>query len=226
MHSRYEVEARNFVIGSPRSGARPQSPPRRRAWLVIPVLVLVVLAAAAGCGGKGTSGGVSESGGSTDTAGEATLGVPVYPGAVEEDSAMEMRHPGGAEGGERPEPPEGSSSPSGSAPIPRDGEGETSVPPEDSAGRIRPTVLWTADSFEKVVRWYRDELSGRDGFSEASPAEPEGTDDAGQRVMFTFESEDATRSVVISAVTMDRGGTAIMVGADMGGPPGGPPTDR
>lgn len=219
LHSRLRVETRRGKGGPPRFRGRPSRPFWRSGFTAVLAFLLAALVATAGCGGKSASSGSAGTKGSPGTVSEATLGVPVYPGAVEDDSALEMRRPDGTADDGRPAPPDGFSAPSGSAPMPRDGEGEFTGPPAEGAARGRPTVLWTADSFDGVVQWYRGELSGRDGFSEALPPVREGTSDAGQRVMFTFKSGGTTKSVMISAGTGDEGGTVIMIGGAMGGPP-------
>lgn len=188
----------------------------------VTVLIVTVLALA-GCGGSSSSGSKS----SASTVSEAELGVPIYPGATEDTSEA-----GPGMGGSAPEMPEPDSSmpqPPGSLP---DHNGSAPQPPPDmprfEGSEARPgpgnrTTLWTADSTEEVTDWYRNELRGKSGFTETTPrANAQGGPFAGG-TMFSFESGETTRIVVVREDTdEDRGGTLIMIGEMPQGMPPGP----
>lgn len=82
------------------------------------------------------------------------------------------------------------------------------------------TTFMTSDSYEKVIAWYKDQLSGKSGFKEGSmptppQGQPEGSAPASgmaQATVFTFNSDTATKMVMIRAATGDESGTYIVIG--------------
>lgn len=85
---------------------------------------------------------------------------------------------------------------------------------EDTAGSVSSknaegettwsvAVMWTEDSVEDVVAWYRDKLSGKPGFTDMSAAS--GGEAMG---MMMFQAGDNTlKTVTIGKNTVDRPGT-------------------
>jgi len=79
---------------------------------------------------------------------------------------------------------------------------------------LQMTALWTKDSVDKVVSWYRDQLKGKSGFKEAntqSGATTSGNGTGGEAA-FTFTSGNTTKTVMIRKSSQSKGGTVIMIG--------------
>lgn len=210
---------------------------KRAAWVAVTALVVAALLLFAGCGGKGTTSESTgdKSSGAVAAQSDVAEGVPIYPGATEVD-ALELRRGGPAPGGpqqdgqdsdtasetadgqnpdgvpsevdgenpaDRPAPPDGWEPPEGT---------EAGTPP---AGMRAMSVAYrTADSIEKVVAWYKEQLSGMTDFEEATMPSRGGTDgeDSGEGAAFTFKVGDTSKMVMIRTDTSeDGGGTLIMI---------------
>ena len=202
----------------------------KRASLIASLALAIVLAAllAAGCGSGGSSARTTSA-----TVSEASLGVPIYPGATKTDAQSPGQggpSQGSANGSAPVAPPANGSAPqmpaNGSFPQMPDGsmpqpsangaaaQGQNGVP-----GQM--TALWTTDASDKVISWYREKLSGKSGFAETSAQATSGTSsDAGGKV-FTFTTGGKTRSVMVRGDTQSsKGGTLIIIGDSMPGRPG------
>lgn len=182
---------------------------KKALWLVPAAVLLVAIVAIAGCGGSSATGG---SGGKSTTSGkvtEASLGVPIYPGATQVDMSAER-----PSGGQAPPSMNGQSVPTGGqAPPSMNGQ---SVPTGGGGGPgLQMTALWTKDSVDKVVSWYRDQLKGKSGFKEANTQSGTTTSGNGTGTggtAFTFTSGNTTKSVMIRKSSQSKGGTVIMIG--------------
>lgn len=184
---------------------------RKMTWLVIAVLLFATGALClAGCGSSTTSkSGTGTSSKSNVT--EADLGVPIYPGAKQVDSqSMGPGQPPGSDGMQPP--PDGATPPQGSAP---------------NVGRGMGTTFQTSDSYDTVVAWYKDKLSGKSGFKQqAMPSPSQGQTQGGtgsniNATVFTFTSGSTTKMVMIRQDTSSQGDTYITIGdAPSGAPPG------
>jgi hypothetical protein len=201
-----------------------------RKMIVLVAAALLVAAAAAliaGCGGSSASSGSSKGQTSSGEVTEAQLGVPIYPGATKTDLANELQRPNSVSG----------ATPSMSGPPPN-GNWRSSAPggfSQGSSPRLRGgtrTALWTKDSTDKVVSWYRDKLKGKAGFSETTPpaggrfGQAGGTNAGGTATLFSFKSEDTYKTVMVRKSTQEKGGTIIMIGDAPGGLPSGTPNDQ
>lgn len=183
---------------------------KRTIGIFTVVLLLAGMAMLVGCGGS--------SGQSSDTGAKATepmqqggaqggmqggrvrepdlTDVPIYPGA--EKQTMAAGGPGGMGGAGGGTPPTGTP-PSGGMPM---------------------VMYTTTDSADTVAAWYREQLSGRDGFTEATgTAGPDGT----SATIFTFKVNDITMSVMISTDPQGQGGTMIRIAEGDGQMPSGAP---
>lgn len=191
------------------------------------LLVAAALASLAGCGGSSASSGNSKRQTSSGEVTEAQLGVPIYPGATKTDLVNELRRPNSVSGGTRPAP---GSQPNGyqwsSAPY---WNGQNSSPRLRGGTR---TALWTKDSTDKVVAWYRDKLKSKTGFSETTrPAggsfgQNNGAGNGGTATVFSFKSGNTTKMVMIRQSTQSNGGTVITVIDAPQGVPSAPPTNQ
>lgn len=208
---------------------------KRLRWLMVGMLLLAVGAACiAGCGGSTSSSS------STKEVTASDLGVPIYPGAkqVEAGDMGQGQPPSGGPGGpqgsapSRPDdsgnmqPPSGSTSPQGSAPS-----GQS---PRAGGPGGNMTTFLTTDSYDKVVAWYKDKLSGKTDFKEGAMGGPRGNASQGQSqgsapamnsgnsTVFTFTSGDTTKMVMIREASNGQSGTYITIG-DM---PSGTPQDQ
>ncbi len=191
------------------------------------LIMAAALASFAGCGGSSASSGNSKGQTSSGEVTEAQLGVPIYPGATKTDLANELRGPNSVSGAK----------PSMSGPPPN-GNWRSSAPGGGGQGsslRLRGgtrTALWTKDSTDKVVAWYREKLKGKTGFSETTPqaggpsAQAGGTATAGRATIFSFKSGDTYKTVMVRNSTQDKGGTVIMVSDAPQGMPSGTPNNQ
>lgn len=215
-------------------------------------LIVAALLLFAGCGGKGTTSESTgdKSSGTVAAQSDVAEGVPIYPGATEVD-AFELRRGGpapdgpqqdGQDGdttsetadGQNPDgvPPEGDGENTADRPAPPDGQ----EPPEGTeagsppAGmRAMPVAYRTADSIDKVVAWYKEQLSGMTDIEEATMPSRGGTDDedSGEGAAFTFKVGDTSKMVMIVTDTSeDGGGTLIMISNAADGRPQAPPADQ
>ena len=178
-------------------------------FLVTVVFLLVMSAVFAGCGGSNKA----VENGSAKGISEAELGVPIYPGKIEkEDSGADWTMQG-----------PGSSAPGPDSSRP-DRNPQSSAPGQMST---RMTVLWTPDSADKVASWYKEKLSGKTGFSEASFPFRSSADAGGATKTYTFKSGDTTKMVMIRKDTQDyRGGTTIAISDAPQGMPSGPAANQ
>jgi len=127
---------------------------KKAIWLfTIPVL-LMVLATFAGCGGSTGASGKATGNTSTGAVTESQLGVPIYPGATKEELQTAPRQ----------QAEDSSVQSSETRPGP-DANGRVGGPGNMGA---RLATLWTADSTDKVVAWYRTQLKGKSGFNETT----------------------------------------------------------
>lgn len=193
---------------------------RKMTWLVIAVLLFATGALClAGCGSS-TSSKSSADTSSKSNVTEADLGVPIYPGAKQVDS--QSMGPGQSPGSDGMQPPpDGATPPQGSAPN-ANGQG---TPP--NAGRGMGTAFQTSDSYDTVVAWYKDKLSGKSGFEQqAMPSPSQGQTQGGtssniNATVFTFTSGSTTKMVMIRQDTSSQGGTYITIGDAPSGAPSG-----
>lgn len=204
------------------------------SWVAILILIVVTLFVA-GCGGTTSTGKNGNSTGNSKgtEVTEAELGVPVYPGARKRD--MDENGPMPGPGTSAPPPPGNLPSSNGQSSSP--GPGASMPPPPDrpdgnpqgsmpGPGRGDMTTLWTEDSASQVIAWYRERLSGRTGFAQATPPGPGGSDQDAASVMYTFKSGDNSKSVIICRNNMDdKDGTYIVIGDFPQGAPQGPTVD-
>jgi hypothetical protein len=196
------------------------------AGLALAIVLTALLAA--GCGSGGSSARTTSA---TDS--EASLGVPIYPGATKTDAQSQGQggpSQGSANGSAPTAPPANGSAPQmpASGSFPQMPDGSMPQPPANGAatnvqngGPGQMTALWTADSSDKVISWYRAKLSGKSGFAETSARATSGTtSDAAGRV-FTFTTGGKTRTVMVRGDTQSsKGGTLIIIGDSMPGQPG------
>jgi hypothetical protein len=201
----------------------------RKKTIVLAAAVLLVAAAAAsiaGCGGSSASSGNSRGQTSSGQVTEAQLGVPIYPGATKTDLSNELQRPNSVSG----------ATPSTSGPPPN-GNWRSSAPGagQGSSPRLRGgtrTALWTKDSTDKVVTWYRDKLKSKTGFSETTRqagrpfGQNNGTGNGGTETVFSFKSGNTTKMVMIRQSTQNNGGTVITVADAPQGVPSAPPTNN
>jgi hypothetical protein len=88
---------------------------------------------------------------------------------------------------------------------------------------LQMTALWTKDSLDKVVSWYRNQLKGKTGFKEStgSGATTSGTGTGTGGTSFSFTSGSTTKNVMIRKSSQSKGGTVIMIGDMPQGMPSG-----
>lgn len=173
------------------------------------LLVTVIALGIAGCGGSTSATGNSNS--SDGQVSEASLGVPIYPGAKKESASAERpfssapRFGGSFPGGGSFPNWRGQSSPNFNG---------QSAP---SRSRLQPlATLWTPDASDKVASWYKDKLKGKSGYQDMSG--PQGL--AGGRTpatILSFKSGNTTKVVMIRQSTQSKGGTTITVRNATGG---------
>jgi len=204
---------------------------KRPLLLAVMAILLVAVFAAAGCGGSSATGG-SSGNKSTGKVTEAELGVPIYPGATQEDLANER--PSGGGGPNSSSPRWGGSAPEWNGQSAPGWNGQSaprwngSVPNRAGPGGSR-TALWTKDSVDKVTAWYKEKLKGKSGYKEItaqSGAAPSGNTALGGGIAFSFTSGDTTKMVMIRASRQSKGGTTIMIGDGLGGMPSAPSTNQ
>jgi hypothetical protein len=201
-----------------------------RKTIVLVAAGLIMAAAAAliaGCGGSSASSGNSKGQTSSGEVTEAQLGVPIYPGATKTDAADELARPNSVSG----------ATPSMSGPPPN-GNWRSSAPGGTSQGSSprlgggTRTALWTKDSTDKVVAWYREKLKSKSGYSETKPpaggpfGQSDGTASGGTATLFSFKSGDTYKTVMVRKSTQEKGGTIIMVGDAPRGLPSGAPNGQ
>lgn len=168
------------------------------------LLLAATLLLLAGCGSsgtalKGSSGGLTE----------ASIGAPVYPGATKVD-ASQLQSGNGSGYRFRPQgsTPQGST-PQGSTPqgsVPR-WRGQGSVP--NGALQRNVTALWTKDSTDKVVAWYKKQLSSKPGFNQVNM--PNFSGQTSDTTTYSFTSGDSTVMVMIRPAQQQKGGATIMI---------------
>ncbi len=215
-----------------------------KKMVILTVLLLLLVAATAaiaGCGGSSSATGDTSSkstqNGTSNGTNEAASGMPIYPGAEEVQTAGPTP-PAGANGpmGSMPgnngnsQGPGMMAPPDGSMPGPNGPQGSmpsgSGVAPPQGGRPGGMAAYWTGDSVSKVAAWYKDQLSGKTGFSQTTPQGPQGTAQ-GNGVMYTFKSGSVTKSVMIREDTMDsKGGTLIMIGEVPGGIQNNQPTNQ
>lgn len=175
--------------------------------------LLIAAMAIAGCGGSSTGSADVTSENSTRSATSDTSGVPVYPGAKEVDMADGSWRPDGMR-----QPPDGGF-PQGSAPEGMPDPRADGSSPGGSAPDGDMTMLWTADDASEVSEWYKEQLSGKQDFTQGS-APSRGAEQAASGTMFSFTSGGETKTVMVRENNMNsKGGTLVTIGA---GRPGGP----
>ena len=182
---------------------------KKALWLVPVAVLLVASVAIAGCGGA--SGKSTTSSKVT----EASLGAPIYPGATQVDISAER-----SSGGQTPPSMNGQSAPTGGQ-TPPSMNGQSAPTGGQSGSGLQMTALWTKDSLDKVVSWYRNQLKGKTGFKEStgSGATTSGTGTGG--TSFSFTSGSTTKNVMIRKSSQSKGGTVIMIGDMPQGMPSG-----
>lgn len=171
--------------------------------------LLIVAMALAGCGGSSTGSADVTSENSTKSATSDTSGVPIYPGAKEVDMADGSWRSDGM-----PQPPDGGfpegSAPGGSAP-----DGTRGGP----GGPDNLTMLWTPDDASKASEWYKEQLSGKQDFTQGS-APSRAAEGETSGAVFSFTSGGETKTVMVRENNMNsKGGTLVTIGT---GRPGGP----
>jgi hypothetical protein len=179
------------------------------------ILLLVGRALLVGCGGSSnqSSGAQTQNGNSSQQAGNPNTAVsepdltnvPIYPGAEKE--TMTAGGPSGGGGnGNMPTPPSDGTGGSGNMPTPPSGGmGSGGTPPSMSMVSYK-----TSASTDTVVAWYRQQLSGRDGFTESTGTfgRQGGSGSGATQTMFSFKNGDTTITIVVGAATQGQGGTA------------------
>ena len=182
---------------------------KKALWLVPVAVLLVAIVAIAGCGGS--SGKSTTSSKVT----EASLGAPIYPGATQVDISAER-----SSGGQTPPSMNGQSAPTGGQ-TPPSMNGQSAPTGGQGGSGLQMTALWTKDSLDKVVSWYRNQLKGKTGFKEStgSGATTSGTGTGG--TSFSFTSGSTTKNVMIRKSSQSKGGTVIMIGDMPQGMPSG-----
>lgn len=172
-------------------------------------LMLAGMAFLAGCGGSSnqTSDAQAQSGNSSQQAANPNMtvsepdlaNVPIYPGA-EKQTMMS----GGPGAGGMTTPPSGGSGGAG-------GMGSGGTPPPLSMVRYQ-----TSDSTDQVVAWYRQQLSGKDGFAETTGSiGPQGSSEA--QTIFTFKNGDMIHTIMVGSASRNQGITEIIISE--GAPP-------
>jgi hypothetical protein len=194
---------------------------KRTIWVLTATALLAGMALLAGCGGSsGTASDAGAQGGAAVQQGtqqglqggavsEPDLtDVPIYPGAVKQ--TMPAGGPGGGGAG-------------GNTQGGTQGNMRGGTPPSGAApGSMSMVMYTTTDSVDTVTAWYREQLSGRDGFTEATgQAGPDG----GTQAVFTFTRSSDTISIAVGAGRGNQGGTMIRIAeGTMQAPSGTPPT--
>ena len=184
---------------------------KKALWLVPVAVLLVAIVAIAGCGGS--SGKSTTSSKVT----EASLGAPIYPGATQVDISAER-----SSGGQTPPSMNGQSAPTGGQ-TPPSMNGQSAPTGGQGGSGLQMTALWTKDSLDKVVSWYRNQLKGKTGFKEStgSGATTSGTGTGTGGTSFSFTSGSTTKNVMIRKSSQSKGGTVIMIGDMPQGMPSG-----
>ncbi len=182
-------------------------------------ILLVAVFAAAGCGGStSATGNSNKSGGEVS---EASLGVPVYPGATKESASAERpsngprRFGGSFPGGGSYPNWRGQSSPNFNG---------QSVP---SRSQLQPlATLWTPDASDKVVAWYNNKLKGKSGYKETSGSQGWAAGGRTPTTMLSFKSGNTTKLITVRQSTQSKGGTTITVRNASEGTPVAPQTNQ
>lgn len=216
---------------------------RKAKWLAVTALLLASLLLFAGCGGASKSSSNANSNTSSTESSGAEEGVPIYPGATRVDASQMMPGPGpGGPGtqGSQPTAPESTNGspgvdPRSSATTPAPANGQVPPPqgtesgPASSGMRALSVAYRTADSVDKVVAWYIEQLSGKTGFQQVAMPSRGGT--SGQTTdegtALSFKSGDTTKMVMIRQDTSNEtGGTLIMISNAPEGMPSAPPSNQ
>jgi hypothetical protein len=179
-------------------------------------LVLAGMAFLAGCGGSSeqTGSAQAQAGNSSQQAGNPGMtvsepdltNVPIYPGAEKETMTAGVPGAGPGAGGGMPTPPSDGTGGSGNMPTPPSGGmGSGGTPPSMSMVRYK-----TSGSTDTVVAWYRQQLSGKDGFTESTGTfgRQGGSGSGATQTMFSFKNGDTTITITIGAATQGQGATA------------------
>lgn len=165
----------------------------KKKTVVAALLVVIAVSAVAGCGGSSSTGASGE-----------IYGVPVYPGATKVNPSSLREFP---QGGSMPGPGDSRPNryPDGSMPgsMPRG-----SMPGQRTGAFNVLAAYWTPDSYNKVSAWYKNKLSGRPGYHESTP---QAGGRLGSRAVYTFQSGDTNRTVMVREYTQPGGGTTITV---------------
>ncbi len=182
-------------------------------------VLIVAVFAAAGCGGSTSATG--NSGNSSGQVSEASLGVPIYPGATKESASAE-RPSGGA-------PRFGGSFPGGGSYPNWRGQSSPNFNGQGAPSRsqLQPlATLWTPDASDKVVAWYKDKLKGKSGYRETSGSQGWAARGGTPATMISFKSGNTTKLVTIRQSVQTRGGTTITVRNAPEGMPAAPQTNQ
>jgi hypothetical protein len=187
---------------------------KKKMGIAAGTLMLAGMAFLAGCGGSSeqTGSAQAQTGNSSQQAGNPNTAVsepdltnvPIYPGAEKE--TMTAGAPGGNGSGNMPTPPSDGTGGSGNMPTPPSGGmGSGGTPPSMSMVRYK-----TSGSTDTVVAWYRQQLSGKDGFTESTGTfgRQGGSGSGATQTMFSFKNGDTTITITIGAATQGQGATA------------------
>ena len=222
---------------------------KKAVWSAAIALLLAGLLLFAGCGGSGDNVSENASSNSASTeASSAAEGVPIYPGATEvdmSDMSEMMRGPGPGGPDSQGNPPNGSTPNStengtdagdqdSSATMPPPQAGQMTPPAGTESGsapsgmREMPVAYRTTDSVDKVVAWYREQLSGKTDFKEQEMPTRGESDQTGENgAAFSFKSGDTMKMVMIRKDTTNQnGGTLIMISNAPEGMPSAPQTNQ
>ena len=238
--------------------------PSRRLWpgtgLALAIALLVAAnAVIAGCGSSGVSGvpiypgatKVTSSAAMQPPGGTSNTGTPpsgTQNGQSPQPPTGNSSSPppsGSSTNGQPSSQPTGGNSGNQQPPNQGSGSGTTGQSPQIPAGNAAAggqnpgqnagTTYWTSDSMDKVVAWYKEQLSGKTDFKQQTmqaPGQPatgnqssttdQGTSNGTQTstaapVIMTFKSGDVTKGVMINQSNDSKGGTNFTISENQQG---------